>query len=551
MYADFYGLREQPFNNTHGPRFFYSTPAHEEALASLIYTVGEKKGLTLLTGEAGTGKTLLIRLMLAHFGERVAFAELGTTPLSQENILAAICADLGVSLDPQGGIEQAIHSLQNYLFEQFARNKPVVIIVDDAHCLPVQTLEQLRFIANIESRESMLLQIVLAGQLELCETMNHPKLRPLSQRCFRANHLPALTREQVGAYIGHRIAVAGGKDQRLFDASSKDAVHEVSGGIPRLINTVCDNVLLSAFAADRKQIDAELVRSVSSQTMRFKDVRSPDAVPTDSMIGQHAGADSFANPTEGHAVLFAETAHAAALGSRLAAIEHRIATLATPLTHALQNQQVIEIDLAGRIASLEQKSAVLSRQQTPAAPDVSGSVATRLGGMEKKLEQLLVSQDATLRRVEDSTQKANSRLEQQIASTKAITDDTLRRIKEQSQKAKSLAATVKAVIDKQSADVAADAGVRAARRPMASPLVIERGDLLVSARTRTATPKREFRDGTAAIDAEHRIELLRARVDSAFAHSPPTQRLLHNIRGLTRLAEGVPDTAEDTVESGA
>ncbi len=537
MYADFFGLREQPFNNTHDPRYFYSTPEYEEALASLIYTVGEKKGFTLLTGEAGTGKTLLTRLMLSHFGPRVAFAELGTTPLTPENALASLCTELGVDIEFSEDVAQTIRALQSYLLERFAQNKPVVVTVDDAHCLPVQTLEQLRFVANIESSDSMLIQVILVGQPELCATMDDPKLRPLAQRCFRACHLPRLTRAQVGAYMQHRLKIAGGDHLELFDTASTDAIYELSGGIPRMINTVCDNVLLSAYAGDSKQIDANFVRSVASNTMRLQ--VAPAARSTRGAAS--AVVEEVPRVTPAPDVGSAVTSPPPEKPKR-----RQPTSILEQLTPSTSSND-FEWKLSRQMASLECRVADLVHHQPEGPSDTHAWLATRLGDMEQKLEQMRTQHDAVSRQSEAHVREASAKLEAQIASTKAMADEAISRIKDQSRKAKELASAVA------SSNLQRHA---AAQRPVGRLDDVRRAAerLDQSADALRAAPREAsgFAEASQdAIEVERRIDLLRKRMDSAFAHSAPTQSLLQNVRGLTRLADSVNTNAVEGTDPDA
>lgn len=271
MYAEFFGLRELPFNNTPDPRFFYSTPDHEEALASLAYTVQERKGFVLLTGEVGTGKTLISRLMLRQFGSRIAFAHINHAVPSATDLLEAICAELEINVEPGSTIAKVIRRLHDFLLARFAQDVPVVLVLDEAQNLPDEAFELIRTIGNLEADDAKLLQIVIVGQPELQERFASPQLRQLRQRVFRSFHLSALNRSSTGAYIRFRMEVAGGGKLNVFDNEAVDRIFEYSQGLPRLINTLCDNALLSAYSADRKNIDGRFLQGVVDQlTMNTK-----------------------------------------------------------------------------------------------------------------------------------------------------------------------------------------------------------------------------------------------------------------------------------------
>ena len=268
MYANFFGLRELPFNNTPDPRYFFSTPDHEEALASLIYAVSERKGFILLTGEVGSGKTLIARLMVRHFGDRIAFASVNNTQITPHELLLTICAELDVPVKPDAANLDMVRALQDFLLARFSENRPVVLMLDEAQALSRDAFEQIRMIGNLEADDAKLLQIMIVGQQELRERFEASDMRQLRQRLFRSYHLPGLTREQTEGYIRHRLSVAGAKHpENIFDAWAIDVIHEYAQGLPRLINTVCDNALLSAYATDCNKIDGDFIRKVISQML--------------------------------------------------------------------------------------------------------------------------------------------------------------------------------------------------------------------------------------------------------------------------------------------
>lgn len=279
MYATHFGLRELPFNNTPDPHYFCATPDHEEALASLIYTVSELKGYVLLTGEVGAGKTLVSRMMLRHFGNRISSAVINNTNLGAEDLLAAVCSEFDLDPPPAATRFGLFKMLQDHLLAQFAANRPAVLVLDEGQNLPDEAFEQLRMIGNLEADDAKLLQMVILGQIELRDRFGAPGMRQLRQRIFRSFHLPALSPEVCADYIRHRLTVAragtsAGRQGReatdlpqVFDDEAIDVIYHHSEGLPRLINTLCDNAMLAAYAADRHQIDAEMMQSVAAQVL--------------------------------------------------------------------------------------------------------------------------------------------------------------------------------------------------------------------------------------------------------------------------------------------
>ncbi len=267
MYAQFFGLRELPFNNTPDPRFFYSTPDHEEAMASLIYAVQERKGFVLLTGEIGAGKTLVSRMMLRHFGTMISFATINHAVEDGRDLLESICTEFEMHVDPGASRTNLVRLLHDFLLSKFAQNHPVVLVLDEAQNLSSDAFEQLRMIGNLEADDAKLLQIVIVGQPELQQRFASPKFCQLRQRIFRNFHLPAMNRETAEGYIRHRLSVAGSEKLSTFTDDAMDRIFEFSRGVPRIINTLCDNAMLSAYSADRTEIDGNAIQSGVEQMM--------------------------------------------------------------------------------------------------------------------------------------------------------------------------------------------------------------------------------------------------------------------------------------------
>lgn len=280
MYASFFGLRELPFNNTPDPRFFFSTPDHEEALASLIYAIAEGKGFVVLTGEVGAGKTLVTRLMLRHFATGIEFASVNNTQVNANELLHSVCAEFNIDAPAQATTVELTRMLQDFLLSSFSQNKPVVLMLDEAQALTREAFEQIRMIGNLEADDAKLLQIVIVGQPELQEMFLANDMRQLRQRIFRSFHLGALTRSQTEGYIFHRLSVAGAPyPEKILSASAIDAIYEYSQGLPRLINTLCDNAMLSSYAADTQEIDGPFVKNVIKQMMTVAQGGSKYASP--------------------------------------------------------------------------------------------------------------------------------------------------------------------------------------------------------------------------------------------------------------------------------
>lgn len=268
MYCEFFHLERLPFNNTPDPRFFFNTPDHEEALASLLYAAEQRKGFALVTGEVGSGKTLLSRILLTKLGTGVKTAVINNTRLTGADLLRAVCREFGVDLDDATDHAEVCQSLEEFLLEQYSRDKLAVVVLDEAQNLPLETFEELRMLGNLEADDAKLLQVLILGQPELQDTFRLPSMRQLHQRVFRTFHLRALSRDLTEGYIRHRLQVAGlAKNQEVFTGEAVDAIFRHSEGIPRLINQICDNAMLAAYTESAPRVSSRLVDEVVSQMM--------------------------------------------------------------------------------------------------------------------------------------------------------------------------------------------------------------------------------------------------------------------------------------------
>lgn len=261
MYNSFFNLQFKPFDLLPDPKFIYLSKSHKKALTYLDYGIRERSGFVLLTGEVGSGKTTLIRNLLDKHYEHAVLSKIFNTCVTSEQMLVMINDDFGIDTDGKNKVA-LIRDLNTFLVEQYAQGNQPILIIDEAQNLSPQLLEEVRMLSNLETSDSKLLQIILVGQPELRATLSAPELRQLRQRISINCHLQALNREEVEHYIDHRLQVAGNATAVEFSAEALEAVFRYSKGIPRLINIICDFLMLSAFAEETTIISSEMVRDV-------------------------------------------------------------------------------------------------------------------------------------------------------------------------------------------------------------------------------------------------------------------------------------------------
>jgi len=265
VYLQYFGLRENPFSLPPDPHYLYLSRGHQEALAHLQFGLSESGGFVQLTGEVGTGKTLLLRALAERRPPEVDVALILYPVLNVAEFVAAICDELGVPHPGEGaGLKQLIDTLNAHLLKDHARGRRTVLIIDEAQNLNREVLEQVRLLTNLETTKQKLLQIILIGQPELASLLAQQDLRQLAQRITARYRLTALTPEETRDYIAHRCRVAGA-GRPLFDQGAIRRVHALSGGIPRLINVICDRALLGAYAREKGVVDARIVQRAAAQ----------------------------------------------------------------------------------------------------------------------------------------------------------------------------------------------------------------------------------------------------------------------------------------------
>ena len=269
MYLEYYGLREAPFSITPDPRYVFLSERHRDALAHLLYGVGKggSGGFVQLTGEVGTGKTTLSRLLLEQLPEDTKVALLLNPKLSPVEMIETVCEELKLDISgKQGSLKGLTDALNTYLLDAYAQGLRVVLIVDEAQNLSLDALEQIRLLTNLETPTQKLLQIILLGQPELRDMLNRPELRQLAQRITARYHLTPLDSAEAEAYVKHRMAVAGCQHVP-FSRLGMRALYQRSGGIPRLINVIADRALMAGYAREQQSIGERLVDRSADETL--------------------------------------------------------------------------------------------------------------------------------------------------------------------------------------------------------------------------------------------------------------------------------------------
>lgn len=264
MYTTYFGLREMPFSITPDPAYLYMSPRHQEALGHLLYGTGQYGGFVQLTGEVGTGKTTVVRALLARKLDSVDVAVVLNPRQNEEEFVASICDELHVKYPKEPTLKTLVDALNAHLLEAHAQGRRTVVVIDEAQNLKPEVLEQVRLLTNLETDKEKLLRIMLVGQPELAGLLARPDLRQLAQRITARYHLTPLERHEAAEYIGHRLRVAGG-DPNLFNARAIGAVHAQARGIPRLINILCDRALLGAYATGQRQVTPEVVQRAARE----------------------------------------------------------------------------------------------------------------------------------------------------------------------------------------------------------------------------------------------------------------------------------------------
>jgi type II secretory pathway predicted ATPase ExeA len=287
MYEDFFGFNRRPFDLTPNPKFLVLTDSHREALSNLEYGIASGKGITLLLGEAGSGKTTIIRAALERQPQRVHCVHLHNPTLTREEFVHMLAARFNLSEEAQRSKTKMLLELEALLADRRSKNEATVLVIDEAQSLPLDLLEEIRLLANIETDDDKLVSVIIAGQPELIDRLNDVSLRQLKQRIALRCELRPLTLQETAVYIAGRIRAAGGVDARVFTREAVELIYERARGIPRTISVISDNALLGGFAAGMRPVNSQIVRDVC----RDFDIRPPGESGLDGgLTGQSVGA---------------------------------------------------------------------------------------------------------------------------------------------------------------------------------------------------------------------------------------------------------------------
>jgi type II secretory pathway predicted ATPase ExeA len=289
LYQPHFGLSQAPFNITPDPSFLYLSASHREGLAQLSYGIRARKGFVVLTGEVGTGKTTLIHALLNDLNGSAHTALIFSTIVSSADLLRTICVEFGLR-EPKRALQKIgnyLISLNEFLLGSYRKGKNCALIIDESQNLSAEVLESIRLLSNFETSTEKLLQILLVGQPELAVRLNSPELRQLKQRVVLRHHLHPLSREECWEYVFHRLKVAGG-DRSILAPTALESIYSYSGGIPRVVNVLCDNALLMGYALRRRDIDAEIIREVAEDlniTTSLKERPRPNRQAVNNLNG--------------------------------------------------------------------------------------------------------------------------------------------------------------------------------------------------------------------------------------------------------------------------
>lgn len=373
MYTDFFGLREKPFDLLPNPDFLFPSQAHKRAMTYLAHGISQRAGFILLTGEVGSGKTTLIRNLIRSQLKGSIIAKVFNTRVDSLQLLAQINSDFGLETD---GRDKAslLRDLNDFLIAQYGKRKQSVLIIDEAQNLTAGMLEEVRMLSNLETDRDKLLQIILVGQPELRDTLAQPRLLQLRQRIQISCHLQPLTKEEVREYILFRMEKAGNREAVTWQDDAIRAIAAYSRGVPRLINILCDYVMVDAFSTQTKTIEGKVVHelatdlSFEAQYWSSKPVVRPDPIPTPESI-QQPGQQRQTSPDSSSLNGLSKVMKAmAAMNKRLEALEYLPVWDHAALLDLRERLDMLEVMMEKKVKDLWVAHQQLRTELTPKEP---------------------------------------------------------------------------------------------------------------------------------------------------------------------------------------
>ena len=268
VYQDYFGLNSKPFGIVPDTRFLFMSDSHKEAIAHLVYALNEKNGFVQLTGEVGVGKTMACRYILANIPKDIDVALILNPRIGEIGLLRTLCQELNIPFDSNQLTNELTQSIYNKLLDTHAKGHHTILIVDEAQNLPKRTLEQIRLLTNLETATQKLLRIILIGQPELGQLLASHDMRQVAQRITSRYHLGSLEADETDKYIHHRLKIAG-CERRLFSKSATHKVHQLTDGIPRLINLLCDRALIGAYSLGEHEVTPDIVKTAAKEALPF------------------------------------------------------------------------------------------------------------------------------------------------------------------------------------------------------------------------------------------------------------------------------------------
>ncbi|PCI03781.1 MAG: hypothetical protein COB79_00205 [Zetaproteobacteria bacterium] len=279
MYTSYFGLKQKPFTIAPNPQYLFMSKQHQEALAHMLYGLQGEGGVMVLTGEVGTGKTTICRQMLAQVPENTDIAYIINPKQSEAEMLASLCDELHITCENTTSIKALTDALNQFLLDNHAQGRHTILIIDEAQNLDTSVLEQLRLLTNLETNDKKLLQIMLLGQPELSEMLQRQDLRQLAQRITARYHLMPLDKEEVAAYVNHRLSIAGCENQNIFPASVLQQLFQYTGGVPRLINLIADRALLGAYASEQTKVNKHILHQARDEVLGATQIQTEHRSP--------------------------------------------------------------------------------------------------------------------------------------------------------------------------------------------------------------------------------------------------------------------------------